>query len=137
MRASWRTHLDGGRHVRKAALQMMDYDRIVVPNSSRPHAATCIRKQGRAAELPHLLGLRCPHAREDLREHTSNLNSTLCPTFDSAHLDGLALGPVFRVPPAEGRHDDQRTAPGAARRHNFLRSASSYDPTDPIENAYT
>ena len=25
--------------VRKAALQMMDYDRIVVPNSSRPHAA--------------------------------------------------------------------------------------------------
>ena len=42
------------------------------------------------------------HTLEKICENTSNLNSTSCPTFDWAHLDGLALGPaVFRVPPVQ------------------------------------
>ena len=62
------------------------YDRIVVPNSSRPHAAPCILK-GRAAELPHLYLAFDAHTLEKICENTPNLNSTSCPTFDSAHLD--------------------------------------------------
>jgi len=56
---------------------------------------------------------------ENTSSNLNLLNSTSCPTFDSAHLDGLALGPVFRVPPVQ-KGVIQQTAPGAARRHNFL-----------------
>ena len=41
------------------------------------------------------------HTLEKICENTSNLNSTSCSTSDWAHLDGLALGPVFSVPPVQ------------------------------------
>ena len=78
------------------------YDRIVAPNLSRPHAAIL---KARAAQNCHLYLAFDAHTVEKIYENTSNLNSTACPTFDWAHLDGLALGPVFRVLPAEGRHE--------------------------------
>ena len=68
------------------------------------------------------------HTLEKIYENTSNLNSTACPTFDWAHLDGLALGPVFRVPPAEGRHKMTNKPPQGLRAATTS-SASSYDPT--------
>ena len=78
-----------------------------------------------AAELPPLLGLRCPHAREDLREHIQP-QLDLVPDF--------RLGSPRRTCPrtslpcsscAERRHDDQQTAQGAARAATTS-SASSY-----------
>ena len=56
--------------MRKAALQIMDYDRnFVVPNSSHPHAAMHPEK-GRAAELPPLLGAFDAHTLEKICENT-------------------------------------------------------------------
>ena len=74
------------------------YDREVAPQAHRAQAAIL---NGRAAELPPLLGLRCPPSRTDLRENTSNPNSP--------------QARLFRVSPAERRHDDQRASRPKAR----------------------
>ena len=98
-----------------SAMWMDVYDREVAPQAHRAQAAIL---NGRAAELPPLLGLRCPPSRRSARKHIQpQLSSS--PTF-----------PCFSS--AERRHDDQRAsrpkAIGAVRAATTS-TASSYDPT--------